>query len=356
MLYQGDVMKNDPIFIGGMQRSGTSLMRAIVGSHPDIAIFEWDLPLWTYFFDRFRNLDLTNSVPLAELIDEIFSHEKIKACHVTLNRSAVEMRISEQADRDITCGLVFKCFLEEYAHRIGKPRWGLKTPHNEFYADKIFTAYPNARMVQMIRDPRDVAVSYKSYNNGSWYYSPKAHIDKWKKSIELSQENSYRYKGRYLCVRYEDLVKNPEKTIRGVCGTLDIEFRYSMLDMDGQLGWKGNNSFFDDIGMQSRGISTCAIARYRTQLQPYLVYLYQKRLGMHFIRLDYEVESYSNNQHLKYGMRRAAELPRQWILSLIKTLTKRSTALLRGTEIYVPVRTFYRRVIRPIAQHLYRFR
>ena len=34
------------IFVGGMPRSGTSLMRDILGSHPDVAMFFGELPLW----------------------------------------------------------------------------------------------------------------------------------------------------------------------------------------------------------------------------------------------------------------------------------------------------------------------
>ena len=89
-------MIDEPIFIGGMERSGTSLMRAIIGSHPDVALFEWDLPLWTSIFDRFKKKDLTQVSDLAKLLDEIFSHRKVIACDVAVDRSAVEKRISEQ--------------------------------------------------------------------------------------------------------------------------------------------------------------------------------------------------------------------------------------------------------------------
>jgi hypothetical protein len=63
-----------------MQRSGTSLARAIIWSHPDVAIFEWDLPLWTQIFVQFKGRKFTDAQALAELLDAIFSSDKVREC------------------------------------------------------------------------------------------------------------------------------------------------------------------------------------------------------------------------------------------------------------------------------------
>jgi hypothetical protein len=344
-------MTEAPIFIGGMQRSGTSLMRAIIGSHPDVAIFEWDLPLWTCFFSSFRHRDLGDPVALAELIDAIFSSEKVKACHVSVDRDAIKMCISEQPNHKITCGLVFQCFLEEYANAIGRPRWGLKTPDNELFAKDIFDAYPNAGMVQLIRDPRDVAVSYQSYGGGSWNYSGREHIAKWRRSAELARRHTERYKDRYLCVRYEDLVDDPETTTRDVCDTLGLEFNSCMLETRGQLGWNGSNSFFDDIGERSMTISTVGIGRYRTKLRPHLIYLYQKHLRANLLQYGYDLEtlSFSMYQRTALNLKWSAESFTQRISTFGRALASNAAAVLQGTPIYIPVRAVYRMMYRLIA-------
>lgn len=343
-------MTNFPIFIGGLQRSGTSLMRAIVGSHPDIAIFQWDIPLWTKFFCLFRDQDLGDPDVLGKLLDTIFSSKQVKDCHVSLNRHAVEKRISEAAENELTCGLVFQCFLEEYARAVKRPRWGLKTPHNEFFAEDIFAAYPDARMVQLVRDPRDVAVSYQSYGGGAWNYSARDHMDKWEKSVALARINEKRYKGRYLCVRYEDLVNDPEQTIQDVCGILSIDFMPCMLEMTGQLGWKGNNSFFDDVGRQSKAISTAAMGRYRTSLKPFLIYEYQKCLNKDLLQLGYSIENFSFRERAGFSLKRLSQSVLLRITSFGQAIVSKADTLLKETPMHAPVRKLYRSVLESITQ------
>lgn len=317
-----------PIFIGGMQRSGTSLMRAIVGSHPDVAMFEWDLPLWTRIYHSFKLQDLDELSVRANLIDTIFANEKVVASVTTVDRYAIEARLTARSQHRITCGLVFQCFLEEYARILGRPRWGLKTPHNEFVAKEIFSAYPDARMVQMIRDPRDVAVSYQSYDGGAWEYSASQHIEKWRESVKAGRENSGCFGGQYLCVRYEDLVTSPEETVRQVCDVLNLEFTAQMLGMTRQLGWTGNNSFFNDVSEFGSKISTSAIGRYRKQLQQPLKYKYQERLSVELRELSYPLENFRNGERIVTNAQWYAYVAYGRVAALVRFCTRKTIRLL----------------------------
>ena len=110
----------NPIFIGGLERSGTSLMRAIIGSHPDVAIYQYDLGLWTRYYLRYKNIDLTKISNAHRLIDDIFSDEKTKACHIDLDPYAIKQRLVGHGH--ITCGTIFRLFLQEYGKQVGRPR------------------------------------------------------------------------------------------------------------------------------------------------------------------------------------------------------------------------------------------
>jgi hypothetical protein len=337
-------MPMDPIFVGGMQRSGTSLMRAIIGSHPDVAMFEWDLPLWTDFLGRFQGRPLSDPTVLKELLDGIFAHEKYQGCDVQLDRAAIEERIA--AAGSVSCGLVFQCFLEEYARALGRPRWGLKTPHNEFFADDIFAAHPTARMVQLIRDPRDVAVSYQSYDGGSWDYSARDHLAQWKRSLELAQQHARRYEGRYLAVRYEDLVTHPEATIRRVCAIVDLDFRPCLLEASGHLGWEGANSFFNDVGRDSKTISTAGIGRYRTRLRPDLILLYQRQLRPELLQWGYNLERFSPWRRAVIGVRSFGHDAGTSLRNQARASKNCLRGLLQKTPLYAPASSLYRCVFR----------
>ncbi|MFC1529698.1 sulfotransferase [Gemmatimonadota bacterium] len=326
-------MTNCPIFIGGLQRSGTSLLRAIVGSHPQVALFQWDLPLWTQYFDQYKHQDLGQTDNITKMIDDIFSDEKARDCHFDLEKDNVLRRISE-SNNTVTCGIIFQCILEEYAALAGRPRWGLKTPHNEFYADDIFAAYPNARMVQLIRDPRDVAVSYQSYAGGAWKYSASEHISLWQRSIELSRRHNERYKEHYISVRYEDLVSDPETTVREVCATLALEFNSTMLETAGQPGWTGSNSFFGDIGKESPVISTTGIGRYQTNLQPYYTFVYQKQLSTYLTRYRYSLKRYDLSviKRVGFSIRWLADILYALALKLGRPLKRKVRLILHRTQ------------------------
>jgi hypothetical protein len=258
------IEQDKPIFIGGLQRSGTSLVRAILGSHPTLAIYKSDLPLWTKFYKHKKDLDLNNLDVTKQLLDEIVSDRKtLKIIGLTFNTEEILETLKDEPN--ITFGILFKHLLKQYAKLIGRPRWGLKTPHNEFWTDDIFAAYPDAKMIHLIRDPRDVAVSVESRG---WDKPLEKTCKKWQQSAQLAKINKEKYAGAYIVVRYEDLVRDPESIIKQVCQVVELDYTPDMLKMDAQLGWRGSNSHFEDLGYEHEGISEKAIARYKEYLSP----------------------------------------------------------------------------------------
>jgi len=281
----------NPIFIGGCPRSGTSLMRAIIGSHPDVAIFQWDLLLYTYFYDKFKNVDLTNVSNIHQLINDIFSTAQLKICDIALDKQVVLERIA--GEKHLTTGTIFRLFLEEYAKQVGRPRWGLKTPGNEFFADAIFADFPNAKMIYMVRDPRDVTTSIPFGRSRPFSHSLGI-IRRWRKSVEQSQRNEHLHSGSYITVRYEDLVTDTESIVRQVCEVVQLPFDSEMLTMSGHIGWRGNNSSFEDIGRDVKKISTSGIGRHRTVLGKSNIIMYQRMLKKELLRFDYQLESFGS--------------------------------------------------------------
>lgn len=256
--------QDQPIFIGGLQRSGTSLMRAIIGSHPTLAIYKSDLPLWTKFYKHNKDLDLNNLDARKQLLDQIIADNKsLKIIGLTFN--AEEILESLKDESTVTFGILFQQLLRQYAKLIGRPRWGLKTPHNEFWTDEIFAAYPDAKMIHLIRDPRDVAVSVESRG---WDKPLEKTCHKWQQSAHLATINQQKYAGSYIVVRYEDLVRNSESIIEKVCKIVQLEYTTDLLKMNAQLGWRGSNSHFDDLGYEYEGISQQAIGRYKEHISP----------------------------------------------------------------------------------------
>ena len=133
----------------------------------------------------------------------------------------------------MSLGTVFAHALRQYARREGKPRWGVKDPRNEFHADQILAEFPAARVVHMLRDPRDVLASQRAMWGSRAQHIVSTTHD-WRRSAALARRHQAVHRGAYAVVRYEDLVLDPARVVRHLCQTLDLDYRPAMLDLAGQ--------------------------------------------------------------------------------------------------------------------------
>lgn len=108
----------------------------------------------------------------------------------------------------------------------GKPRFGDKTPIYFTIIPQLVALYPEARFIHLIRDGRDVAISWIDLNYDR-YYEPKF---EWTMAMAKRKEFiAGPYADRILEVRYEDLARDLESTVRRICAFLDEEFEPGML-------------------------------------------------------------------------------------------------------------------------------
>src|SRR5947208_324806 len=115
----------DPaIFVGGMPRSGTSLMRAILAAHPDVAMFPGELPLWSQLARAHAGQDLSRPAARGRLVRDLVTHPRMKRAHVTLDGDALAAALD--AEPVVRLGTVFALALRQYARQTGKARWGAK--------------------------------------------------------------------------------------------------------------------------------------------------------------------------------------------------------------------------------------
>jgi hypothetical protein len=106
-----------------------------------------------------------------------------------------------------------------YAAREGKTRWGDKTPSYVRHLPLLADLFPGARFVHVVRDGRDVALSFvRHYAGPRNVYTAAEH---WLRSVEEGRRAGEALgPASYLEVRYEDLIAGPEAVLRGVCAFL----------------------------------------------------------------------------------------------------------------------------------------
>jgi hypothetical protein len=129
---------------------------------------------------------------------------------------------------------------EELASSRGVRFAAEKTPDYVRELPLLEALFPCARFVHIVRDGRDVALSLRSWANEKkgpgrlefWQESPIAVAAlwwRWQVSSGLAGAASIE-PGKVLLVRYEDLVAEPEHTLREVTSFLELPFRREMLD------------------------------------------------------------------------------------------------------------------------------
>lgn len=187
-----------PIFIVGCQRSGTTLLRLILDSHPDISCG----PETRFLAD------------LAEITGEGWPRFRLYG----FPKEYWYAKIAE----------LFESFQSEYAASRGKSRWADKTPLYALSLDFIDKLFPDCQVVHVIRDGRDVVTSHK---NRWGYVSGIKAAFKWGDYIDAAQAVGRAFSpGRYYEIRYEHLVNDPEGTLRPLLEFLGEPWDDAVLD------------------------------------------------------------------------------------------------------------------------------
>ena len=210
------------VFIGGCSRSGTTLLGAILGAHGDCVC-----PPESHFkISVVRTCQAEDgSIDLDEALRFIRMHWRFKLWNLHVDPS----QAPHTSYVDLLSWLV-----ESYAEDRGLDgrTWVDHTPENINYAPLLLELFPEARIVHIIRDGRAVANSILPLD---WGPNTVVRAAPWWKAMVgdgLALEEALP-QGQIVRVMYEDLVYEPEETVRDLCQKLDLAFEPGMLEADG---------------------------------------------------------------------------------------------------------------------------
>jgi hypothetical protein len=217
-----------PVFVLGVSRSGTTLLRVILDRSPGIAIPEESrfIPL---LWRRHRR-----SIDPDRFRDDL---RRIPA----LRRWDLDAESVSFAPGSSTSDAIAAVF-EAYARQHAKPRWGDKTPMYMRHLTLLERLFSDAQYVHLIRDGRDVGVSFLAMPEGTytrtWAYpsTPARFACQWRTEVEAGRALGARVgTARYFEVRYEELVAEPERVVRSICDFAGLAFEAAMLEYPGAV-------------------------------------------------------------------------------------------------------------------------
>jgi Sulfotransferase family len=210
-----------PIIVG-VPRSGTTLLRFMLDSHPELAI-----PPETGFLTLGPKLKGSGDKLRKQFFRALINYPKPAP-------GWPDFEIAEEAFWAALTQIIpftiaegYRAFYRLYAARFGKLRWGDKTPLYCLSLPAIRQLLPEARFSHIIRDGRDAALSLRKM-----WFSPGCAIETqtayWRKCV-LAAQRAGLGQPNYIEVRYEDLILNTRETLERICAHIGLSFDGAML-------------------------------------------------------------------------------------------------------------------------------
>lgn len=216
----GEQPRDPAPFIVGVNRSGTTLLRLMLDSHPELTI-----PPETHFVPEMIRLARRENTTRKRLVRAATDHPRWG--DFGLDEAVLLERL--QQVKPLNPADAIRVFYDLYAEKEGKPRWGDKTPRYMRAMPRIERALPEARFIHLIRDGRDVALSQAERALEGEAPAITEVAERWQRRIETARVHAADLDD-YLEVRYEDLVSDPETALRGICDFIDLPYNAAMLD------------------------------------------------------------------------------------------------------------------------------
>jgi len=217
---------NEPIFIVGMGRSGTSFLTGALDRHPGISMYSesW---FFTHIWKGAGRRSLgRDPVAIDRAIGKFQNLERANISPDVLRERFLATDGSQEALLDTLLRLKME--------QDGKRRFGEKTPNHFLFLEEILRIYPDAKIIFTYRDPRD---TFSSFKHGPYCQELRL-LDRfvvgrallWNAAMRaLSRHASGVPPDQLRIVRFEDMVSAPEETLRSLCEFLGEPFDDDML-------------------------------------------------------------------------------------------------------------------------------
>ncbi|MGW5155559.1 sulfotransferase family protein [Nonomuraea wenchangensis] len=203
-----DRLLREPVFLLSSVRSGSTLLRVILNSHSRI-----HSPIETHF--RRMTVGFTTE-PVRQAM-QLLGHTHSDVEHLVWDR---------MLHRELQCS--------------GKPILVEKTPSNVFVWQRLKTCWPDARFVFLLRHPMSIVQSWHEADPAKRPMTEA--VPRTLAYMTYLQEARTRLEGHTL--RYEELVADPEGTLKPLCAFLGVEWEPGML----QYGDKNHGAFEKGVG------------------------------------------------------------------------------------------------------------
>ena len=220
----------EPVFIVGCPRSGNTLLGCLLNKHPEFFIL-FEKKLFSGLRRKWKSRkDSSVCTPVERFVRQANSF--IQQQEVDLSISFDEFK-AQHGERSVNFGSLLDSYLRILMRRF-KPSarvWGDKSPQNSAYLTQIRRTYPQVRFLLIYRDPRHTvnSLSKESFPYASNNPMICAEVVRQYSQV-VSEQKENIDPNCILDVRYEDLVREPERSLQRICEFLEVTFTDRLLE------------------------------------------------------------------------------------------------------------------------------
>jgi hypothetical protein len=276
------------IFIVGPPRSGSTLWHNLIAMCPGVMrltdprfLSDWRHKDFRYFL-RTQVGDLASDPNVDKMVELCFAKKQLPGLDSTFwrfknieaaNDPELKTEISrriKQSDRSL--GAIARIFIEEITGFSGCKRACVKFPVDVGHIPELLAWFPDCRIMHITRDPRALAMSKTNDPSGTaikvlqhprtaWIIKKVSvwfAITQYRRTSRLHLR--FRHLNNYRLFRYEDLLAEPEKTLREMCKFIEVEFTEDLLHPEAGIHLHQASSL---TGKQKKAFDPSAAVRWR---------------------------------------------------------------------------------------------
>jgi len=286
-----------PVFVLGCGRSGTTLLYHMLLSAGNFAVYRAESNAINLLEPRFG--DLSGKRNKEKLMEAWLSSKLYERSG--LDREAIKAKVIAECRNG---GDFLRMIMSEMARQQKVERWADCTPEHLLYLKRIKETIPEALIIHIIRDGRDVALSTAKLGyvrRWWWDRTPNVMVSGlyWEWMVRKGREDGRNLGPDYIEVRFEELISNPRGTLATLSGFVDQELDYDQILKVGIGSVSQPNTSFKD----SSGDGFNPLGRWRNGFTPEHLAMFEILVGDTLEELGYELGSSDRNLPDRAGLK-----------------------------------------------------
>jgi hypothetical protein len=274
------IRSSAPVFVIGCSRSGTTLLYHMLLSSGNFAVYRTETFIFALLEPRFRPLNRPQNK--RAMLDAWYKTRLYPKSG--LEPADIEPRIMAECQNG---GDFLRIIMEAICRKQGVQRWAETTPEHLLYIPRIKQTIPNALIIHVIRDGRDVALSWEKLSQirrlpGDRKRAAMAAGIYWEWFVNRGREAGRSLGADYVEVHYEDLVREPARVLKNLEPFIEHELDYQKIILAGIGSVSAPNTAF-------KGEERSPIGRWKSDLSPEDLATLESLLGGTLQELGYEL-------------------------------------------------------------------